>query len=1081
MTDCFNTKGFQVITSNRLEILAEHLAYTVRVPLSSPMAPEIIVVQSKGMERWVSMELASHNGICGNCLFPFPNTFMNQLFRKLIPDLPDRSIFDPSIMTFRIMDLLAGCIEQPEFEPLRTYLKDDRNGLKLFQLSEKIADTYDQYLVFRPEMISAWEKGKKNHWQASLWRKLILSGEMQHRARLREMLLETIRTQPSVSEMLPERISIFGISYLPIFHMQVFFELSRHLPVYLFLMSPCKEYWADIVSDREQLKIREKHKKWQTPKEDLHFETGNPLLASMGTMGRDFLSIISELDCLVHEVYEEPQPVSLLSAIQKDILNLIQHRSSRLSPNDSPLEADASIQIHSCHSPLREIEVLHDHLLEMFEETPGLLPKDILVMTPDIEQYAPFIQAVFGAQAEDSKRIPFSISDRNIHKESRIIDTFLSFLDFKNSRFEASRVMFVLECSEVREKFGISAPDLETIEHWVRDTRVRWGMDASHRSKLGLPGYSENTWLHGMERLLLGYALPGRNHRMFADILPYDHVEGRDGIVLGKLLKFLECLFDTVTRFERQKTIGAWSIMLHTLIEQFFLVNETVEMEVQAIRTLLNELSLTEELSGFHRPVSLEVIQSYLVHAFEKQGFGAGFITGGVTFSAMLPMRSIPFKIVCLLGMNADAFPRETWRPGFDFIAKYPRRGDRSRRNDDRYLFLEAILSARQTFYISYVGQSIQDNSRIPPSVLVNELMDYIEQGYGIRGTDLTIQHPLQAFSPTYFNGKASRLFSYSKENLLAAASLVESKDPVPFISRGLSEPSLPYQQAEMNQLIAFFTHPVRFLLQNRLGIFLEESDTNISERENFELDALQRHILGQELVERKLRGCDLKTLLPIYRASGSLPHGKVGEVLFNQMCLEAEAFVKRVEAYTCGSRHDPVEVTRDISDYSVHAILDQLYSSGLLYIRYANIRARDLISTWIQHLFLCLLDEDAVPKKSYTICKDAIWVFSPVENSRMILNDILALHREGLIKPLHFFPESSFEYAYSRLVRKRSRSQSLNIARNRWSGTDFRQGESEDLYLNCCFRNSDMIDEEFETISIQIFKPLLQHGDEMS
>ena len=243
--------GLNVFTSNRMEILAEQLARIVREPLPSPLSPEIIVIQSKGMERWISMEIAGHNGICANCFFPFPNTFLHEMFKIVIPDLPDASPFDPSTMTFRIMKLLPECLRLPGFESLKQYLADDDFGIKLFQISRKISDLFDQYIIFRPEMIFNWENGKEHHWQAHLWRKLTSAVKHLHPAGIRKIFLEKIRNPPNQPSNFPKRISVFGISYISLFHLETIVEISKYSQVNLFCMNPCKEYWGDIVSERE--------------------------------------------------------------------------------------------------------------------------------------------------------------------------------------------------------------------------------------------------------------------------------------------------------------------------------------------------------------------------------------------------------------------------------------------------------------------------------------------------------------------------------------------------------------------------------------------------------------------------------------------------------------------------------------------------------------------------------------------------------------------------------------------------------------------------------------------------------------
>jgi len=674
----------QLFTSNRLEILADTLAEVLKEPLASVLDEEIIVVQSKGMERWVSTQLAQRHGICANYRFPFPNAFVHEVFQKVIPDIPEHSDFDPKTMTWRIMKLLPECIRKAGFEILSTYLGDAQRNVKRFQLSERIADTFDQYLLFRPEMIFQWEGGEENHWQAVLWRELVKETGTMHRAALGRAFLSAAEESLTTLHSLPERISVFGISALPRFHIQMFETLSRFSQINLFLMNPCKEYWGDILSDWEMKKTIAQKGTRDLVLEELHLEKGNSLLASMGALGKDFFDLVNEYDCEEFPSFKKNSGENtLLSRIQSDILNL-RDRHQDLDAKERITRNDNSIQIHSCHSPMREIEVLHDRLLDMFEKDSDLLPKDILVMTPDIETYAPYIQAVFDTPTDASRKIPFSIADRSIRQESEIINAFLAILDLLGSRFTASQVFAILESTAVHRKFDIMEADLTLVRKWLTDTRIRWGIDSKDRSQLGLPALAENTWKAGLERLILGYALPGQDENMFNAILPYDHIEGSNASVLGRLLGFTEQLFTCVTSLRQPRTLNQWSKTLTELCEKFFMPDEDTEREMQVIRRAFNDLGDMQKIAIFDEAIDIDVIKWHLKNLLETEGFGFGFITGGVTFCAMLPMRSIPFKVICCVGMNGDAYPRQAKPLGFDLIAKHPKPGDRSRRNDDR-------------------------------------------------------------------------------------------------------------------------------------------------------------------------------------------------------------------------------------------------------------------------------------------------------------------------------------------------------------------------------------------------------------
>ena len=1073
--------GLNIYTSNCMETLAEQLALIVSEPLSSPFSREIIVVQSRGMERWAAMELARHNGICANCFFPFPNTFLQEMFKKTIPDLPEESSFDPLTMTFKIMKVLPECIDLPGFESLKRYIGDENTGMKLFQISKRIADLFDQYLVFRPEMIFNWEKGTEHHWQAYLWRKLSFGKEHLHRAGLWRAFLENIRNSPRQIEHFPRRVSIFGISYLPLLHLEAFVGISRHSQVNLFLMNPCKEFWGDIVSGWETGKIRKKYTRSNDISKDLYLEEGHRLLASMGTLGRNFISLISDFDYQVFELFKENQGHTILEKIQSDILNLKNRRFYFPSPEilePSP-KIDSSIQIHSCHSPMREIEILHDNLLAMFEEDPDLLPKDIVVMTPDIHLYAPFVEAVFGAQIDEKKRIPFTISDQSIMKESRIIEGFMSILDLENSRMSVNRVMALLELSEIKDKFGISEPEIDIVERWIKETNIRWGIDAEHRRKLGLPAVSENTWRAGIERLLLGYAMPGSGRKMFSEILPYDHIEGGEAETLGKFVEFLDCLINSVDYLNQARTLSGWSKVFSDIIEKFFALEEDSEPEIQILRSVLDDMVKRESLSGFDKSIKIEVAKSYLGGLLEDEHIRMGFIAGGVTFCAMLPMRSIPFKIVCLVGMNSDAFPRETKTLEFDLMAKHPRAGDRNRRNDDKYLFLEALLSARNKFYISYVGQSIQDNVRIPPSVLVSELIDCIKDGFGFSEEQVVIFHRLQAFSPEYFK-KDSKLFSYSFENFIASSKMFDPKEAPPLISTKLPEPDKVWKELSLNALSTFFSNPAKYLLEKRLGIYLHDRADILDERENFRLDYLEKYLLDQELVSTRLSGLSLKDIYPPIKASGELPHGKVGEYIYNQMSLDAEDFVRKIKKHTKSHRLEDLDVELDIAGFRIFDRVADVYENGLIKNIYANTKPKYLLNTWIYHLIICVLLEDKNSVQSFLLCSDAAWEFTPVSSAIDILKYLLNIYWKGMSEPLHFFPVSSFEYVCMILLKNRTQSAALKAAQKKWSGSDFSRGESKDPYFERCFGKNDPLNKDFENISMKIFSPLLNHCNEI-
>jgi exodeoxyribonuclease V gamma subunit len=1056
--------SLRIHTSNRMENLVESLAAVVARPLSSPFVPETIVVQSKGMQRWLAMELAGRFGVWANSIYPFPNAMIWRLFRSALPDLSDAYPFSPEILTWKIMARLPRFLQQPEFALLRGYLAGDVDGLKHFQLAEKIADTFDQYSLFRPEMLLEWERGEGGDWQSVLWRELAATGQGEHRGRLKEIFCRQLVSGMPVAG-LPERIAVFGISYLPSYHLEVLAAAARHTEINLFLLSPCREYWGDVAGRREQARMT-------ADQRQLRME-GNPLLASLGRLGRDFSEMVVDLADLAagqDDLYQEADGGTLLHQLQTDILNL---RGGEEAPR-LIAAGDRTVQIHSCHSPLREIEVLHDQLLALLEGEPGLTPRDIVVMTPDIEGYAPYIATVFDGCQDPARKIPYSIADRSLTSEGQIAAVLLKLLALPGSRMTAVQLLDILESAPVQRRFGLNDEDLDRIRHWIEETRVRWGLDEQDRMRLGLPGYRDHSWRAGLDRLLLGYAMPEEAGCLFNGKLPYDEMEGSSVPTLGRLAEFIDRVAALADGLQRARPLVQWRAALGATLADFLAADDAAARELAAVAALIDSLVDLAEQAACSEPVHFAVVRAWLAARLQQEEKGLGFLTGGVTFCAMLPMRSIPFRIVALIGMSEGAFPRQSRPPAFDLMARHPRRGDRSLRDEDRYLFLEAILSARDGLYISYVGQSVRDNSEIPPSVLVSEFLDAIERGFTAgqgRNIDerLLTRHRLQAFSPDYFTA-GSPLFSYSAELCTA---LLEKRAPqqpaAAFLHTPLAEAGEEWKDVPLDRLVRFFAHPTKFLLENRLQIRLAEGITPLAEKEPFLLDHLASYQLKSELLESILRGEQAEDFLPVARCRGILPPGRHGRALFEGAVQAVTGFAGMVQEQIAGvSPLQSLDVQLDIAGFHLSGRLDGLLPQGMLRYRCAKLKGKDQLRTWIEHLVLNALQPEGYPRETRLLMVDADLAFAPVDDAAEQLQTLLNLYWQGLSKPLRYFPVSSAAYAKKWL---------LKDAYSAWEeGYNKVPGEGDDACFRLCFGQRAPFNEEFERIARAIFEPLLRN-----
>ncbi|MCX8109809.1 MAG: exodeoxyribonuclease V subunit gamma, partial [Syntrophorhabdaceae bacterium] len=805
-------------------------------------------------------------------------------------------------------------------------------------------------------------------------------------------------------------------------------------------------------------------------------EIGNPLLASMGRMGRDFFNVIIE-DSTEYELFDEPGEGNLLTTIQSDIYHL-RWRGKDIEQAFIS-EDDISIQVHSCHSPMREVEVLYNNLLFLFERYKDLRPKDIIVMTPNIETYAPFISAVFDGYYDERTKIPYSIADRGAATESPVVNIFLKILNLLNGRFYASEVMDVIDDIYVKERFGLKDRDIESILRWINDTNIRWGIDEKHREAHGNPSFKDNSWQAGIERLLLGYAMSSKEEEPFKGILAYNDMEGDYVETFEHLLDFLLPLFEYSKEITNQYRLDEWAGILDGILDTFIAVNEDSVRDVQFIRETILNLKKIMVSAGFNRAVSFGLVLHYLKNRLNIREFSTGFITGGITFCEMLPMRSIPFKVVALIGMNNDTYPRESRPLGFDMIAKNPRRGDRSLRDEDRYLFLEAILSARLCLYISYTGQSIKDNSTILPSVLVSELLDYIEKGfYHPEKNPLNIiikKHPLQAFSPRYFQ-KDSNIFSYSQEDYEAITVCKEKEyNERPFIITPLNEPAFDFRNITNAELKRFFLHPVKYFFNNRLGIFLDEKSTTPKDEEPLELDNLDEFIIRTSLTDKMVSYADPKKAMETIYGQGILPPRSPGRVFLDRTMNEAKTFLKKITGFI-DDRKDPIDFTISIDEFKIKVRIEDIYSLGIVRYRCSNkIKAKYIIELWIDHVLMNLYK----PEKSFYLSMNETHSFKPINNGEDIIKSLLKVYEEGIKTPISFFPETSFRYAEQ--LKKKGHGAALASAKNKWKNEN-KEGEpaeSEDPYYRFCFGDYEPLDEAFTEISNTVLEPLLEHMDQ--
>ncbi|HEY9162501.1 MAG TPA: exodeoxyribonuclease V subunit gamma [Desulfomonilia bacterium] len=1080
--------GLYLHSGNSLSRLSERLTDIIRInPPETPLEPETILVQSRGMQRWLSMRLSEGLGIASNFRFPFPNAFINELFERVLGSAPDKR-YAPERLLFAVMGIIEAAGEEKIFKALKKYISGDDTGIRLVQLSEHIADAFDQYLIFRPEIILGWENDKRffadgqekeaEEWQAIIWKKII-SGLGPHPAGLKRDLIARLISEKPLHH--PERISMFGISHLPNFHLEILKAYALTADVHVFVLNPCRQYWMDIESERN---ILGKEKKAGLSSQELHLETGNSLLASMGKQGGDFLGYLYGQDETITDeegLWEEPDEATVLGRIKKGILDLSDGNDSSKRMIDP---RDESIAVHSCHSPMREVEVLRDNILSMFEKDPSLKPEEILVMSPDINMYAPYVEAVFGGETGSGTYIPFNISDTQ-EIERPLSDGFFGLLGLSDRRFRASHIISLLDEPVIRTRFDITDDETTVIREWISAACIRWGIDAENRKGLGFDATGENTWRAGLDSLLLGYAMPGGI--LYKGILTAHGIEGERAHLLGRFLTFTDMAFHYGMRLSEKLDLNEWKDLLLKMVDDMLDTSECIQ-GAASLRSAISELAQT---NGYHGRLCIQAVE-YLIKTSIRKPVTGRFLTKGVTFCSLLPMRSIPMKIICLIGINDDAYPRQDIPAGFNLIRKNPRKGDRSLRDDDRYLFLESIISAGKRLYISYTGQDIRDNSKRPPSVLVSELLDHIKANFYIDGLKeddpderdkafedrFVTKHRLQGFSPKYFTGEDGRLFSYSKGDCETAKALIR-KDPIPikpFICSPVKCDPAEFRNLSAETLAEFFRNPVRFFLRRRLGISIRGSDEEIEDREAIKTGSLQNFKISQTIVESLMKETDP---LPLLMASGLLPHGSLGEALYRELLGQAKELIATV-MNIAGS--GPTEIKAFELNHNGRVISGSFELKGgcPFSFRPSVISAKHILNAWLTHVMFNVLNEGGTSLLAGFEKKDkqrvpAVIRFGPLTDPEKTLGNILELFSSGISRPVHFFPEISMNYVES--IRKKGEDKAFIAAKNAWIGNDFDQGEKDkDPYYLIYPGETSPIDEGFKEASAAFFSELLEN-----
>lgn len=1030
-----------VYKSRNFKALVNHYIKITAATGRSLFAKQVVVVPNMVIGRWLKQCLAAHAGISANLDPVLPASYSWGLMRQVIADLPERSDFDAQVMQLSIFKALQDIVFTRDFPRLHHYLAQCTEADAMV-LAGKVSRIFDHYQVYRGDWLKNWENresgeallglGEDEVWQQALWMRLNKATTHGYRSKLEETLLAAIETQKT---KLPQKIFVFGVANLPSNFIKILNALSVNCEVHLFAFSA--QEGGDI------------------PAEVKHWHQ----------TGYEFYEQLNSPDIGLEAA---PSTQGVLTNLQNF---LVGKKSEFVGTGKQKLLTV------NCFSAMREVEALHDYLLQLFTENPQLVAGDVLVALPDLENYSPFIRAVFDA---DDSKIPYVINGSLTAVESPLINGLTALLEIPRWRFTREQVMVLARNRLIKMRFNLSDDDLDKIDHWLDDSGVRWGIDAAHRADLGLPKSAEHTWRAGLDRILLGAVLPKKMDAdlpLFRGVLPVDELEGGLTIVLSQFVSFCEKLFSWREALKEAYSLDKWRENIQGLLSDFFIVDELEEQTELQLLGVLDELTnhaeqskLTEKLSNN----SFQVLLSDRISTTQR----AGRMAGVVTFSSMNNLAGVPFKHVCLLGMNYDAWPTQQREPGFDLLQNQPsagrRCGDRSRGNDERYLTLQLIMSAQDGLYMSYVGRNIHNGEPIPPSVMVSELLDCCNRaGESCSGLKITeYQHGMHVYSAGNFTPE-TMLQSHDEHWVQVARKVGRGQKTLPPLFTQALENTEAVSQIDVDELCSFFTNPQNSFLRHALGITLRDDSNEWNNVEPFGLANFTDGAV-RSIVLTQTRAGRAETSMIMARASGILPHGLHGEVLHEIEQKAVDKLLGGAAAEFNEPTLEPITVDLHVSGINIIGVLRELRPQGQLLLLSDNLYPYQKIQLWLKHLLLCCVNPPGIRCTTKILSLGGMLVFDPIEDAQSRLAGWLRAYCGGLTKPLPFFAKVSFAYAETV---ENDQNSALSEAQAMWEDGFIYEGVGSKPANQFLYRGHCPLDTHFETLAQELILPIIKAG----
>lgn len=1042
--------------SNSLEKLADSLSDDLRTAGDGVFDPYYIITQTDGMNNWLKLQLADRLGIAANCRFLKPNELIHQLYYLL------GGSYTAMLSATNLSWLLFKLLGEKEFISKFPYIADYfRNAgpeadTRRMALAERVADLFDQYQVYRPEMVRQWNDGitsgdPDHSWQQYLWTraKKEARDSLPDKTIVGSLILDKLKqpaAQANLQARLP-RVQLFGLSIITAYHVQILYELSAIIDVHFYFINPAPlVYWFDDRNEKQLVSWRQKGYKLAESS-----ITGNTLLTSWGRVIQDSFALFFRHDEFLnaHEVIDivPPEPDSLLHKVQHDIFNAATTDRNLLSRTDI---SDGSLVINACYTVAREVEVLYNYLVHLVDQQKELLsPRDIVVMVSNIDTYAPYIKAIF---SNAPYKFRYIIADESYNESDNIFTALHAILSLHEENFKAEAVLQLLDSSLIRRRFGLS--DIARIREVVDAANIRFGLEGRLDDETHLV-----SWVYGIKRILFGVCMSGE--MVYDDgvdrFYPLDLLEGSEALDIIRFCHFAEVLMDSIRERSASRNIAGWVKYVEEVLHNLILEpEEDTDDDYHALMKHLAEYNLLHEYMT--EVVAFDVFTHNLLQLLSGTTRTGLFANGGITFCSLIPMRSIPFKVVALMGLDYDQFPRKEQPASFNLMSRQRQKGDRNVKENDKHLFLETILSARQYLYISYLGQHAKDNSVLPPSALIDELIDYIEAGADVpdevRDQLITLQ-PLQGFSHQYATGNR-RLYSYLNTS-------APSDKPVLLTDKPADE--LDFSEISLDDLVRFFKNPFKVYYNKVLDIYYDDKQVLLNDTELFGLDHLQQWTLKNRLLsETEPEVLQHKLLM-----MGELPLKNMATVAVKQVEKVVAPVRTLYAACTGQAEASTVQVVIAIDNSVLKGAIQGVFNRKLVQVSWSKNETKYLIETYIRYLAGVAVGELTGACFISGAKREATFNAAPIKKEEAIerLTKLVAIYKAGLETLTPFYPD-------------------LDIKPGQVSDMDFEKfskvvdkklDTSEDPYIlpeyNKGFYDREEVLEQYKAIAMQVLVPL--------